>query len=213
VTFPTTAILDTFTRANVGPPPSSSWTTDVRGFGDAGMKVSSNTVISNAVADAPASTWWNVGTFGPSSESYMTLSTLITSGQKAGPMVRISGPGTANADGYAIHWVYASGGTDGIEIMRMDNGVFTQLGATISQDLAVGDSLGLEAIGSAITAYRKPSAGAWGSLGSRADATYSAAGFAGIYQESTAGAWVNFGGGTVVASFIPFQRVNTLVRM
>jgi len=209
VTFPTTGTLDDFNRANTGPPPSSNWSTDVRGFGDQGMKVASNVCVPNSGA-SPASTWWNPGTFAAAQECLVKINALLTSGQNAGLFARIVGPGGAGPDSYQVDWLYSSGATDTIAIQRMDNGVFTQLGASISQDFSAGDSIGIECNGSTIAAYRKPSAGSWGSIGNRTDSTYSAAGYIGMYFESAAGSFEDFGGGAIVAD--PFPPVPGVVQ-
>jgi hypothetical protein len=191
VAFPTTSVLDNFDRANTGPPPSASWT------GDASMAAAECKVISNTVA-ANASNgfdYWNPTTYGPDSECFMDIPTKPGSGQYAAVYVRFDPPGN---NGYEVELDVAAG-TDSVLIFRCDNTVFTQLGASISQEFTAGDSLGLEMIGSTLQAYRK--SGTWSALGTtRTDGTYTVAGNLALQFGDTTARGDNFGGGTVVVS-------------
>ena len=170
--FPTTGVLDSFTRANVGPPPSASWSYPWYP-GDGGTQVFSNQCRSKAnYGDA----YWNVGTFGPSSEVYCTISTLSPTNYIVYINLRTINPNSSTLCGYYIR--YTNAATDTVQFYRVDDTVETQLGATISQDFSNGDGIGFDAVSSTLTAYRQ-SSGAWSSVGSRTDATYTAAGYIG----------------------------------
>ena len=189
--FPTTSVLDAFNRANEGPPPSSNWTTGIDG-GTGSFTVTSNEArLTNGTL---SSAYWNAANFGPDVEVYATI------GSSIGPSrlhFRIQQEGTAGHDGYAL---LAYTPTNELYIYRIDNGTQTQLGAAISQTISSGDSFGVSMIGSTITIYYKVGAGAWTSLGTRSDGTYTSAGKIGMAAFDNAEIRIdNFGGGTVTA--------------
>lgn len=195
--FPTTSVLDSFTRTNASSL-GSNWGTDTIGAGATTFVVTSDRAA--ARNSSYAEQYWSAGsTFGPDSEAYATTPALATgSFASFGFMVRTQSPGSTAADGYRLT---ISPGSSEADISRVDNGVETQLGATISQAAAAGDTDGLEAVSSTITAYRKTSAGSWGSIGSRTDTTYSTAGRVGMwaFDPGATGTLDDFGGGTVVS--------------
>ena len=180
--FPTTSLLDDFDRANTGPPPSASWGGPVLP-GNSGAKVLSNQLVT---AGGSGECYW-LTSFGPDSECYITIGTL---GTGFGLYLRVNNPNTGTMTGY-----YADIYANTIDVYRMDNAGYNQLGASIATTTSAGDTFGLEMIGATLTVYRKPSAGAWGSIGSRTDATYGAAGAVGVLLGSAN--LDNFGGGTV----------------
>jgi hypothetical protein len=85
---------------------------------------------------------------------------------------------------------------------RADNGVHTQLGATVTgSTFGNNDLLGLEMIGAALIIYTKIGGGGWGAIDAgRSDSTYTAAGQLGIRVEVDVGRLDDFSGGTVVAA-------------
>ncbi len=194
--FPTTGILDNFNRANEGPPPSADWTTDPLGFGDSGLKVLTNQCIGNN-SGSDNSGYWDTTTFGPDCEVYATIVVRPNTGQYFGVYARLVQIGAGTTDGYYVEYIFQAAGTDTVSIYRIDNASFTVLGSAISQDFNLGDKLGLELIGSTLTAYRHDGS-SWASLGSRTDSTHSAAGNIGLAMHDVAIA-DDFGGGTVVA--------------
>lgn len=194
--FPTTGVLDAFTGANGTSPPNANWTEPLF-EGDGGLQIQGNQATSDNASFGDS--YWNPGTFGPDSEAYITISTLPASGFIIYLMIRGVSPGVAGIDGYYLELV-KNPGTDDVSIWRYDDGVSTQLGAAISQEFSTGDALGFEAIGSTIAAYRKPSASAWASLGTRTDSTYSAAGYLALGCQATTVRLDDFGGGTVVVA-------------
>ncbi len=193
--FPTTSVLDSFDRANEGPPPSSSWTADT-GFGSNGLRVVSNVCGATSLSDSFA--YWNVSSPGPDCEVFVTVSTKPANGNYCALYLRSVFAG-AGSDGYELQLNVATG-TDTTQHYRVDNFVFTALGAAINQEFTAGDGLGLEIIGNSLQAYRR-SSGVWAALGTtRADSTYTAAGRTGIQIQDTTGRFDDFGAGTVVAA-------------
>jgi hypothetical protein len=74
-----------------------------------------------------------------------------------------------------------------VYIQRVDAGVVTQLGAKLYQEFAAGDKLGLQMIGSTISAYYQAAGNSWTLLGSVTDSTYSSAGYIGLGRNITGG--------------------------
>lgn len=194
MTFPTTPILDTFIRADENPI-TTNWTTPMFS-GEGNMKIVSNQMAPTTNATACAA-YYDLATFGPNCEAYVTLATKAADLNHENIYARVTGAG-GSPSGYRIRHDSISG-TDNIFIQRMDSGSATTLGATITQELASGDAIGIEVIGNVISAYYKPSAGSWTLLGSRTDSTYSGAGHIGLEEGSDLSIrFASFGGGTIV---------------
>lgn len=189
--FPTTSVLDTFTQADG--PLSANWTAGV----DA-SQIAAPTVVSNAAKGGtnggPNEAYWNVATFGADCECYLTLANTAN-GEDVQVYARVTSPG-ASSSGYSV--LYRPS-TTFIRIRRIDSGAYTSLSAdTTISILGDGDKIGIECVGSTITAY-KYTGGAWSSVVNVTDATYSAAGYIGMaLTNSGSGAGGdNFGGGTI----------------
>lgn len=185
-TFPVNGVIDSFTRANEGPPPSANWTSSIITT-DGGMQVSSNSAIgSSGVIN---SAWWSAATFGPDCEAYLTN---FEDADFGGVWVRLAAPGTAGVDGYHAQF-YVTGSQ--LSLYRLDNGTYTSILTVGSFTPAAGDSIGISAIGSSIELWYKVGAGAWISKGSVTDSTYSASGNIGMTING-AKRVDDFGGGT-----------------
>lgn len=189
--FPTTGVLDTFNRANENPL-AAPWAGPVIPFTNV-LKI----VSAKCVADTAAGEMYR-GAYGADEEAYVTISVLPVTFTPLYVYVRLANPNTASLDGYAFF--YADPGD--YRIFRIDNNVLTSLNTFSSTTLASGDGIGLEAIGTTITIYKRI-AGVWSSVGAVTDATYAAGGAIGLAINDTTGAVVNFGGGTVVTAGAP----------
>lgn len=194
--FPTTGILDAFNRADENP--ITGWTALFNNF-----RVASNAMKSTTAGSDFA--YYSAATYGPDCEAYMTVATKVPTGGAMAIIARLVDTGSiATVDGYMVN-VAVAAGTDTITIVRLDNGVGTTLGSSISQEVANGDSIGIECIGSSISCFYKSGAGAWTNLGTRTDTTYSAAGRVGVsVTTDTSESFDDFGGGTRIAS-LAFQ--------
>jgi hypothetical protein len=187
--FPQTGILDAFTRADTGPPPSSNWTT-VTGTGHV---VSSNQLANSAANHSESG--WNVQTFGPDVELYYDMATKPSTGKWCDLDIRVSAL-SAGWSGYQVEFT-TTAGTDTIDIYRVDAGSFTALGAQIALDFLDGDGFGVEMVGNTITVYRR-TGGSWSSVGTRTDSTYTGAGYLVVGSGDTTTARLdNVGGGTI----------------
>lgn len=197
--FPTTSILDDFNRANTGPPPGTNWTSTIIS-GDVGNKVISNQFAGGS--SAPASSYWNVGTFGADCEVYATITDATM--ERNGCLARITNPGGATMCGY-----YCIAQADHFRLFRIDNGSGTEIDDYFGITLANGDKFGMSIVGSLITVWYAPVAtGVWGAAGTHTDATYGSAGYIGLRTiDNTNNACMdNFGGGTIGgAPFVGFN--------
>src|SRR3990167_2291114 len=177
--FPTTSILDAFTGANEDPI-ATGWS-GIFVDGDTGQMA----LISNALTNATGggtdtSSWYDLSTPGPDCETYITIATAsVVAGDQCKLFARVINPSTPTFSGYELH-VQKDSGTDIWRIRRRDSVVPTQLGADLFQEIASGDSIGLEIVAADISAYHKPAAGGWTLVGTRSDSTYSAAGVIGV---------------------------------
>lgn len=186
--FPTTGILDNFNRADAADL-GANWSL---------IRWSHLSIESNQSSSPEflvAEDYWNVESFGPDSEVYATVTWGSSDDALVGFYLRMMDP--PSLDGYHI---LCGGSSYGIYYFsRFDNGVETILGAYENQNFASGDSVGASMVGDTLTSYHKPAAGSWSALATRTDATYSGAGYLGLYQAAVDGDYVDdFGGGTIV---------------
>ena len=207
--FPTTGILDSFDRANSATTIGSAWSALESGA------TKDRGISSNQAYDPDAVySWiyWNAGTFGPDCECYMTVSAWIASADAFTLMLRLVSV-TVDAytfDGYDLK-AYEFG-TDYLQLERLDNSVSTLLGASVSATLAAGHKIGVQVVGSTLTAFQDSGSG-WVEMFSRTDATYAAAGYVGFYSGAGTAWRVNdFGGGTVVATPLAPRMMSSLYR-
>lgn len=190
--FPTTSILDVFTDTNGVDLPvhDANWSTLA---GTSVLEVQDNAATGSVAA--ACSGYRNNANFGPDCEVFATIATLPANGAFTNLFIRLN---ETTFNGYSLVLSHLAG-TDTIHISRVDAGVPTQLGAANNQELAAGDAVGMSCVGSTLQAYYKPSGGSWAPLGTtRTDATYSAAGRAGLYVDGAVIRVDDFGGGTVV---------------
>lgn len=197
--FPTTGVLDDFDRASIG----SNYTAI---YGGGGLpRIVSSTIIDKG-ASSFCDAFYNVATYGADSEVYIDIVTKPANGNYVWLYARLQTPTTSGFDGYELQ-CNALAGTDTIELYRCVNTVFTLL-ATYTVEFASGDSVGMDVTGTgatvAVTAYRRPSGGSWGAVGTYNDTNWNritAAGYVGLGGGGDSG-WRldNLGGGTVVTA-------------
>lgn len=207
--FPTTSILDTFNRADEGPPPSSSWDYPIASFVPNGLSVISNTV--GRTPNNFGGAYWSASTFGPDSEIYGTITTMVGSDTIDFSLcLRIQSPGSggsggAGMDGYLVSFIRNTPNYQ-LQFYRIDNAVFTQLGSTQTPgNLSVNDKIGVQMIGNSMQAYLDSGSG-WATYGTAETdpgSTYSGAGYVGVIIADPTGRMDDVGGGTMVASVFP----------
>ena len=198
--FPTTRVLDDFARADG--PVGGQWTDSPDGTAYGGMTIVGG--VARPVGGTFSYDYWNPDVFGPDCEVFVTEP---VQGANIDVLLRLTSIGSGSVDGYALR--RSAGNT--FNIHRIDNDVYTQLGASITETHSDGDSFGIEAKGTRLTAYHRDGAGAWAAMasGSRTDGTYTAAGNLGTYIQNGAGRIDDFGGGTRVPSVSWFGRTVT----
>ena len=193
VSFPSTGILDSFTRADENPLSDGGLWTSKLFASDATLKLASNQVLQTSAVEC--SNWWNQNSFGPDCEVYVTIATLPSSGNIGAVYCRTANEGTASFNAYCIK--YTNQGSSQFNIAKVSAGSTTSL-ASFTQAISAGDAMGISAVSTLLTAYARAS-GIWSSLGSFTDATFSSAGHLGLLGGDVASALVaftNFGGGT-----------------
>lgn len=173
--FPSVSLLDNFTRANEGPPPSASWVTSDTN----GLKVVSNLCVQTTTDGS-----WNAATWNTQFTADQEVAAKIGF-IAGGPYSSVSARQQTNNDYGSNHYemgFYHQTGNDEAVIYKVVGGVFTQLGAVfnIGTEWANGDSLGMKLTGSTIEAFRNGA-----SLGTRSDSDISGAGYAAIGVNST----------------------------
>lgn len=175
------AVLDDFNRTDA--PVGSNWSAEPFNNGSSTAFDIVSNVIRNGVV-AGSQMWWNPTTYGPDVVVQFTASAVpakatTSSGFLIFLRLRDPSASSSTCDGYQVEFY----DTDRSYIYRIDNGVATQLGATItlSATYASGALLAGCAIGSSISAYREGT-----SEGSRTDTTYGAEGFIGLGAYDTA---------------------------
>ncbi len=173
MTFPTTAVLDNFNRANEGPPPSADWSAfDVSWGYDGGLVVAGS--VARMESDVVCGDFYSAATYGPDCEVYATIAEKSAisdpAGSTFGLYLRLVGGdadfssasyyklsiGSNSVDGDFYAVIRCTGGT----VSTIDNGTTT---------IATGDSFGLERSGNTLNVYRKPAAGSWGLIDSVVD--------------------------------------------
>ena len=190
--FPTTDVLDNFTGTNGTDLPvySGNWST-VGGQGT--LEIQSNQA--GPATNNQSINYWNVEDFGADQEVHC-ISTAKMNGF-SGITLRMIDANLSSFDCY-LFFLRPNAGDDNVEIYHFNNGSASQLGADFTQEIADGDSIGLEGIGDVLTAYYKPAAGAWTSLGTRDGSGINTAGKIGIYGTTSSVRMDDWGGGTVV---------------
>lgn len=179
---PVTPILDSFDRANEGPPPSANWTGPV--FYQNLLAVVSNQLKCGA---ATGDAYWNPAQYGPDCQVWMKRVNNFDSAL----YIRLCQIGSGTTDGYFFSIGPPNGG-----LYRIDNGALTQLGATFTLTGGAGDRIGFDNLGSTLDAYTE-AAGVWTQIATRTDSTYLAAGYIGVGLDIVAIA-DDFGGGNIL---------------
>lgn len=188
---PMTAVLDTFDRTAEDPLTFGGlWSTsEIVSTTATGLQTDGDQVHSDGGA-GPAAYW--VASFGANQEAYITWD--IAGGSTALRLyISIQSAGSTGADGYNILF-NPSGGV--IELYRVDDAVNTQIGADITQANDTGDAGLLRKVGSTLSVGFSDDGGAWSTIRSDTDSTYSG-GNVGLRMVTSTHRGNNFGGGTL----------------
>lgn len=191
--FPTTAVLDTFDRANgaIG----SNW---AAAFGDSAAAINANTA--KGAAGGWYGMYWTPGTFGPDVECYYTLTAYDAgSSQQAMVLARLTTP-TGSYTAYSARIA-----ANQCQLAKIVGGTYTALATGPSGlTIAAGDKIGISCIGDQISLWYAPG-GVWPSTPTLTvtDASISGSGYLGVdWNQSGANTngMENFGGGVAAVA-------------
>jgi hypothetical protein len=183
--FPATSILDDFLRPDGDW--GSNWTT---AFGDAAPVIVSQQGTSSGGGWSGAI--WNQTTFSGAEENWWTVQT--TSDNRMVIYLRLDGSG----NGYALdlNTLQNVSAAQNFHIAEVATFSLTTIAST-RQDIASGDSFGLQAVGSTLTAWYKAAAGAWTAILSTSDPTFPRGGSLGVEIFNNVTRVAPFGGGSI----------------
>jgi hypothetical protein len=189
VSFPAAPVLDSFARSTgaLGPGWQSPALADP---GTVSIEQSGATMSSAGAASAT----WNGGPFAADQEVYLTVPTLPQSSGFAQVAARVSTQSPTNISCYLLRVTPSTGTWD---LRKKLNGATSTSMKSVTAPFAAGDALGLEISGSTITAYRKPSGGAWTAIVSSADTAIPAGGYIAFALGDTTIRGGAFGGGSI----------------
>lgn len=195
--FPFTSILDNFNRADVGPPPSADWNT-MLGSGHGEFAVISNQLQATTVTNGYAADYYNLATYGPNAEVYITVVTVPATNGNISVWLRCTNCLDTTPTGYYLTINKVSGAAnDTWTFRRMVTGVATVIGSCSNQEISNGDGYGFSAVGSTLTAYYKASGGSWAQECQVTDGNITGAGYLALTSDQTTPVFDNFGGGTI----------------
>jgi PKD repeat protein/glucose/arabinose dehydrogenase len=182
-TFPATAVLDNFDRANG--PVGAPWAGDVNGFIVAGNAATQNCCYVSAV--------WNGAVFGPDQEVYLTFTQIATNAREQDLMLKVQG--TSYTTGH-IEVRYDSP-PGRIQVSTYQSGKWTNRGTSITTTFAAGDRFGARALANGnVEVYKNATL-----LGTRSVTAwpfYNLGGRVGLTIENAQNArYDNYGGGSV----------------
>lgn len=188
--FPTTSVKDDFNRADESPvSKAGAWQGRATTSGEVDMKVLGTKL---ALAGPDTTTFlFGSAIYNETVQDGEVYATVTAWNQHLIRLyIRMAETGGPNThDGYVAQIA------NGVwQIDKVTDGIHTTLGTTFSQAVALGDSVGLQAVGTSINAYHKPAAGSWTQIATRTDATYTT-GKIGIGTNSPSIRFDDFGGG------------------
>lgn len=210
---PLPAVLDTFVRANTGPPPSANWTGSiVPGEGNT-LRVLTN-LLDNSVhtPGTAGSAWWNAATFGPDFAMSILVPTRVNQGQFY-MRGRIVNPGNALSVTYVeARILFGTGAAlDSTAILRNGPASGTShpmfCSGKQNRTFANGDTFLFTARGGLLEIWRLPTGAGqnWIRECSAYDSTTATVGFLGIVinEQGATQDLSTFAGGTLVNGVYP----------
>jgi len=110
--FPVTSVQDTFTGVDTTTPPDGNWTNGLFAWGSGdGLQISGNQVRRNVGTSFTQDAYYNVATFGPDFEVYITVPTIsTTNGEGIIVFARCTTIGNGTTTGYGCRCL--ANGTD-----------------------------------------------------------------------------------------------------
>jgi acid phosphatase type 7 len=193
--FPRTGLLDDFAR------PAGALGTNWQSpaLQDGGTVTIKSSGLTGSSSGAGSATW-SPGTFGADQEAYLGVPTLPAAGNFMQLAGRVSTQSSSNVSCYFLRVTPSSSTWD---LRKKINGAASTSIKTFTAPFVAGDGAGLQIIGSTLTAYRKPGAGAWVSIGSTTDTSIPGSGYVSFTLGDTTMRGGGFGGGTVTTAQPP----------
>lgn len=198
--LPTTStpILDTGVRANESPLSNGgTWTCPWYGNFDTSLKILSNQIVNASLISSTGDCYWNVQTFGPDSEAFLTVTTCASTNNAIAVGLGSNTEGGNAPNAYGV-FMFNNAGTFELDIQKIVGGAFTTL-ASPTHTCTNGDNIGIKRVGTAITSWYKAAAGSWTQVSSVTDSSVTGAGHLFATIDDTTGAINNFGGGSLIA--------------
>ena len=197
MSFPTTAVLSTFTGTDEDPiSEGGNWTTPVVGLNGLNGALART---SNKCGGRAGNAFWDVVTFPRADgvEVFVTIPTLPGNGLGASFVYWLDAI-TSTANGYSVDW-RLTGGTPTMRVIKYTGGSGGTID-TFTQSFSAGDKIGMEITSTHVRSYVFTSA-AWSLVGTpTADTTFSGSGYIGLGQSDGSAFLDDFGGGTTVAA-------------
>jgi hypothetical protein len=192
--FPVNGVLDNFNRANATPM-GGSWSGKIRSA-DVDLSINGNVAHANSAGNASAV--WSPAV-ADDQEAYATVVTADVS-DTSEVWVRLTSAGGAAPNGYRILFTDNGAGSDTLQLYRVNGGVFTQLGSTFTGTIASAQKIGIDAVGTTISAY-STTTGTWSTRVTATDSAWTTGSLAIITTANDS--LDDFGGGAAVAAPVP----------
>jgi len=185
--FPVNIVIDTFSGGNANPI-GAPWSHDTH------LEATAAQVLTGQLTGSTSDYWdaLYATSHGPSAENYITVATAD------GSAIILRVKTTNIANGGNNYHIFINGSTWEIDVMTAGSTV--TLGATFTQAISSGDSIGIsyDSVTGNIDAWYKAAAGSWTSLATRNDTTYqNQSGQPTVESFGTVQRFDDFGGGTV----------------
>lgn len=189
--FPTTSLIDSFTRANQDPV-ASGWLGPTRLAANSGQcKVLSNALVASTIVGGTTHSYWNTS-FAANQEAWITVTTLPAAAGGVSVTARINSPNSAACDYY--QWTYTVG--TGWRMFRVVNDAYTQIGSTVvTPTLAAGEKIGYELLGTQLRGLHF-TGGVWNQIMLVTDTVITDVGFIGAEITDSTAVADDFGGGS-----------------
>lgn len=184
--FPEAQLIDDFNRADENPPPTGwagAYSPDYGAV--AGWKLAGNKAVANDPnADLLEYCYWTARQYSGDVEVYLDIAQTWTGGSNLEIGIHVSNPTASNHSGYNVVLDATGGQLYRLRCYRVDAGVNTQLGSTISRLGFTPQKFGVRREGSTIYVYTDEGSG-WVLRGSFSDSTYNS----GYVQIGVGGQW------------------------
>lgn len=202
--FPTISVLDTFD--GTADPLGGIWTDNAIGS-EGCAKVGG---LATRAGGTNLASCYVTETFGADQEVYATLRNPTTWANGTGVYLigclQPESVGTATADGYTFRATSRTGAdNDDIRFYRYDDSALFAIGPAFNQELADGDSWGMQILADGtLLGYYKPVGGSWSLVVTTTDTTYDCTDtHVGLNIRHSSQALDDFGGGDLIAEEPP----------